>query len=489
MIRKSLVLLTAIISCYAHIAAQGNENTTLIDNYLEKKVKDGFTGGLLIIKDGRPLLMKGYGFANREKQIQFTEKTLACMGSITKAYTATAILKLYEQGKLKLSDPLSNFFPNVPNDKAGITIHQLLTHSSGFREFLENDGGDYEVLPKEDFLKRAFAQPLAFVPGSKSVYTNVGMSVAAAIVEKVSGIGYATFLQQQLFIPAGTKHIGYQYPVTNEDAIAIGYDKGQYWGTLQQRFQKNGGGPYWNLLGNGGLYISLEDMYTWVMAIEKNKVLKSETKDLMFTPQIVEDGTNGSSSFGYGCNISKSRRGTKLIDNGGSNGIYHARLVRLPEEGVMMYMVSTDNTLNTNQLLPNVTQLYFTGTIETDFTQQQQRFETEAAKTIYTIIIEKGADNFLANYAVELQKKGLTLDDDMILLNVGNVLTEEKKLEEAMALYKVYTTAFPNIVFAWNELGFLYKMKGDKPNARKCFEKALVIRPSNARAKKALEEL
>ncbi|MES2774234.1 MAG: serine hydrolase [Bacteroidota bacterium] len=486
--KRLIIFFTALSYCLSSFA-QGSDNIAGIDNYLQQKVKEGFTGGMLIIKDGKPVLMKGYGFANREKQVPFTEKTLACMGSITKAYTAVAILKLYEEGKLKLSDPLSKFFTDVPEDKAGITIHQLLTHSAGFRDFFENDGGDYAVLPKEAFLKRAFSEPLLFSPGSKSVYTNVGMSVAAAIIEKISGMSYEAFLQQRLFTPAAAINIGYHYPVKDEKLLAIGYDKGQYWGTLQQRFKDAGGGPYWNLLGNGGLYISLEDMYAWVTAIDKNKVLKAETTALMFTPHIVEDGTNGNYSFGYGCNISKSRRGTKVIDNGGSNRIYHARLLRLPEDGVTMYMVSTDNSLNANQLMPNITQLYFTGKIETDFTKQQRRFESAEAETIYKIITEKGADHFMVNYAASLKSKGIELNDDMVLLNVGNILTEEEKTDEAFALYKVYTKEFPNIVVAWNELGFLYKLKGDKASAKKCFEKALELRPSNERAKKALAEL
>ena len=139
-----------------------NDTCKTIDNYLSQLATEkNFSGGLLIIKDGKKIFSKGYGWANKEKNIPFTPSTLASMGSITKAFTAAAIMKLTEQGKLSVNDSLKKFFPNVPPDKANITIHQLLTHSSGFREFLKEDGGDYEKINTEEFLKRTFSEPLA----------------------------------------------------------------------------------------------------------------------------------------------------------------------------------------------------------------------------------------------------------------------------------------------------------------------------------------
>lgn len=165
-----------------------NDTCRLIDNYLSQITRDkNFSGELLIVKDGKKKFSKGYGWANKEQKISFTPSTLASMGSITKSFTAAAIMKLVEQEKISVNDNLKKFFPNVPADKADITIHQLLTHSSGFHEFLENDGGDYAVIKPEDFLKKAFAEPLSFAPGQKAMYTNVGMSILGIIIEKISG--------------------------------------------------------------------------------------------------------------------------------------------------------------------------------------------------------------------------------------------------------------------------------------------------------------
>jgi CubicO group peptidase (beta-lactamase class C family) len=458
----------------------------LIDNYLSALAREkNFSGALLIIKDGEKIFSKGYGYADKEKGIFFNSGTLASMGSITKAFTAAAIMKLCEQNKLSTSDKLSKFFPGIPSDKADITIHELLTHSSGFHEFLKNDGGDYQIINTEDYLKQVFAEPLAFNPGEKAVYTNVGMSVLAIIIEKVSGIGYEQYLKKYLFEPAGIKKIGYRYPVDNSDTIAVGYRNGIRWGTLQEHIRDVGGGPYWNLKGNGGLEASLDDMFLWANSLSNHIALSEASVQKMFTSQVIEEGYGGKSSFGYGCNILKSRRNTKMIDNGGSNGVYFARLIRLPEEGLIFYMVTNESTINTNMVLPNVTQLYFTGEITMDELAMEPKFGNEQSKKIYDLILQNPV-NDLAN---ELKKNNIIVNDDMILLEVGQALTEEKKTEHAFMLYSYYTKAFPNIVIAWNELGELYEQKSMKDEAVKCYRQALIIRPGNARAKENLSRI
>lgn len=463
-----------------------NDTCRVIDKYLIQLAADkNFSGGLLIIKNGKTIFCKGYGWANKEAAIPFTPSILASMGSITKAFTAAAIMRLAEDGKLSVSDPLKKFFPNVPADKANITIHQLLTHSSGFHEFLANDGGDYEKIITKEFLEKAFAEPLAFKPGDKAVYTNVGMSILGIIIEQISGIDYEVFLQKYLFEKTGIKNIGYHYPTSKNDTIAHGYQGPIDWGTHQQHFEQAGGGPFWNLKANGGLEVSLNEMAIWANAFTENKMLRKETIAKMFSPQVLEDGTEGRSYFGYGCNISKSRRNTKMIDNGGSNGIYFARLVRLPEEGLVFYMVTNQSLINTNMVLPNITQLYFQGKITKDAQALQPKFETPIAGKIYKIITEQKP----ADLGEALQKENISVTDDMILLDVGQKLIEEKKADEALVLYQFYTKHFPGIVVAWNDMGDVYLMKSDKPDAKKCYEQALKLRPGNTRATENLNRL
>lgn len=467
-------------------SSQMNDTCDKIDTYLTRLVKEkNFSGGLLIIRKGAVLMNKGYGWSDRENRIPFTSSTLASMGSITKAFTAAGILKLEEQKKLSVNDPLRKFFPAVPGDKSSITIHQLLTHSSGFHEFLENDGGDYEKIGTDEFMKRAFKEPLSFSPGSKAVYSNVGMSILAIIIEQVSGMDYEAYLKKFLFKPAGIEQIGYHYPVSAGDTIAVGYKNGVRWGTHQQYFKEAGGGPYWNLKGNGGLEISLDDMLRWVNAIDRNMVLSESSTKKMFTKHAEEEGNNGEFWFGYGCNISKSRRNTIMINNGGSNGIYFARLIRLPEEGLIFYMVTNESSANANKVLPNVTQLYFQGKIERDAFAQESQFQNPLSKKIHDIIGRPG----ISNLEEVLTTEGLKVNDDMVLYEVGQKLISESKWEKALVLYQYYTSSFPDIVVAWNDMGDVYRALDKKTDAINCYRQALKLRPGNPRAKQNLDQL
>jgi CubicO group peptidase (beta-lactamase class C family) len=455
-----------------------NDTCKKIDVYLRSLAKErNFSGALLIIKNGEKIFSKGYGWADIKKSEPITPSTLLSMGSITKLFTATAVMKLVEMGKLSLNDELNNFFSNVPADKAHITIHQLLTHSSGFHEFLKEDGGDYEKIEAIPFLHRAFSEDLAFSPGSKAIYTNVGYSILGIIIEQVSGMTYESFLKKHLFDLNQIKNIGYHVDKTENANLAHGYINGKDWGTIPEHIKEKGDQPYWNLKANGGLEASLNDMYHWANAFTNHTILTNESIERMFSPLQKEEGFD--SFFGYGCNVGKSRRGTKLIDNGGSNGIYFARLIRLPEEGVVFYLVTNESTTNANMVLPNVTQLYFSGTIEQDALLLKPGFHRADAKNLYEIVDQTE----FTSLAKVLKERDIVIDNDMVLLEAGQRLMEENKLVKATLLYQYYTETFPQIVVAWNDLGDIYLRQGNKTEALNCYKMALKLRPENQRAK------
>ncbi len=493
---------------FSHLSCSNNAQTTgnntgiivtgekgmLVDNYLLDLEKKGFAGAVLVVDKNGIILEKGYGYANREKKFKFTPNTLACMGSITKAFTAGAKMKLESQHKLSVTDKLSKYVPSCPMDKANITIHQLLTHSSGLPDFIMNDGGDYAKVTKEDFINRAMQVSLIFTPGSKAIYSNMGMSILAYIIEKVSNKPYETFLKDELLSLAGITTIGYNNKDWKEELIAHGYDGDSDWGTLMDRYKKEGG-PYWNLLGNGGLYTSIGDIYKWYKAIQGEKILPKEYVQKMYSRQAQEEGYDGQSFFGYGCNLAKTIRNTTAVDNGGSNGIYWARMSNYIDEGVFMYLVTNNSkTYKTDEVMPAITQLYFIGKIM----QQPMVIEEDGrpgslssplAKLLYSLLTTKGPAYFTQNYKQEIEKAGLSLDDDMMMLDAGIKLLDEKKADEAMALYEVYTKEFPNIVIAREGLGDAYLLKGNKEMARKYYEECLKMRPNFKSAKEKLEKL
>lgn len=163
---------------------QGDSGRKL-DEYLSRLEALGYSGGLAVVKGGETVLLKGYGQADREKGVPMRPDSVFNLGSITKPFTAAAILRLQELGTLKTSDPISRFFDGVPEDKAGITLEHLLTHSSG----LESDFSptDYEPTTREEYVRRALASKLLFAPGQGYEYANAGYSLLAAVVERTTG--------------------------------------------------------------------------------------------------------------------------------------------------------------------------------------------------------------------------------------------------------------------------------------------------------------
>src|SRR5262245_51416134 len=213
----------------AWTSAVSGELDAKLDAYLSAS---GFTGNALVAKSGRIVLAKGYGLADREKGIPFARDTAVSIGSITKQFTAAAILALEDDGKLKVEDPISKFFPKAPEDKKGITLHQLLTHTAG----LESDfAGDYEPVDRDTYVARILGSRLRSKPGTVHYYANSGYSLLGAIVEIASGKGYETYLNERLFARAGMRETGYRIPKWPADRVPVGYKGKERWGKMTEK--------------------------------------------------------------------------------------------------------------------------------------------------------------------------------------------------------------------------------------------------------------
>ncbi len=245
------------------LAGQEDNLRTKLDDYILTAVEAGFSGAVMVVKGGDVILHDGYGLADREKNIPVGKDTVFDIGSITKRFTRAAILKLEEQGKLKRSDFLSTVIDNVPDDKAEITIEQILEHTAGFHEY-HDTRGDFEEMDREKALKTILNQKLRFEPGDHMEYSNSGYGLLAVIIELVSGQSYPSFLKENLFKPAGLTRTGfYRDPLWEEDEVAIGYE-GRKIGKKNSPYYW----PYmtWALIGGGGMVSSVGELYKWIQA-------------------------------------------------------------------------------------------------------------------------------------------------------------------------------------------------------------------------------
>lgn len=196
------------------------ETSKKINNYISELDKIGFNGSLLVELNDELLISTGYVYSNKEMNIKNSSNTIFSVGSITKQFTASAILKLEMQGKLLVEDKISKYFDNLPVDKESITIHDLLRHQSGL---VSNIGRDFEAISESDFLKKVFSSDLQFETGTGFSYSNIGYSLLAIIIEKLSGQSYEAYLYENLWRPSKMEMTGYSRPEFDKDLIAVGY--------------------------------------------------------------------------------------------------------------------------------------------------------------------------------------------------------------------------------------------------------------------------
>ena len=302
--------------------------------YLRRLEKLGFAGVVLVAKGDAPLFAEGFGLADREHGIRWTPGTVSDIGSITKQFTGAAILKLEEDGKLSVDDPITRYFQGVPADKAGITLHQLLTHSSGLSD---PDIGDFDPVPLAEYLKQVFAQPLLFAPGKGYTYSNANFSLLGAILEKLSGKTYETVLRERLFLPNGMYETGYTLPSWGDSRFAQGYEAdGGRWGTFLER-PTAADGPHWALRANGGIHTTVYDMLRWARALLTGRVLTPASMKKLWAPHVSE---GGDTFYGYGWSIAKAPDGTKIVTHNGGNGIYFADLAIVPDTGLVVFLMT-----------------------------------------------------------------------------------------------------------------------------------------------------
>jgi CubicO group peptidase (beta-lactamase class C family) len=290
-----------------------------LDAYLTKIAPFGFSGALLVAREGEVILNKGYGLAIRSDNAFNTSDTVFSTGSITKQFTAAGIMKLEMMGKLNTGDFLSKYFENVPEDKKGITLHHLLTHTSGV---VGGVGGDFEKALRDETVQKVLSEPLQFEPGEEFSYSNAGYSLLAAIIEIVSGQSYEEFMHNNIFKPAGMEFTGYRIPEWENKVVAHWYVGEKDNGTpLEKPY------PYWNFIGNGGILSTTMDMYRWHLALLGSEVLSDEAKEKIFTP-FLDD-------YGYGWDVLEREMGLLIQHDGASRFGCSAEMRRYIDAGVV----------------------------------------------------------------------------------------------------------------------------------------------------------
>jgi CubicO group peptidase (beta-lactamase class C family) len=270
-----------------------------IDRHLSRLVPFGFAGTVLMARGDTVLLHRAYGWADPAAQVPETLETLHAIGSLTKAFTAAAILRLETDGALRTGDRLAAHLPGVPPDKASITLHQLLTHTAGIVESIYPGSLEAEWLPctREEAIDRILAAPLRFPPGDRFAYSNAGYTLLAAVVERASGQTFESYLRRAILLPADLDDIGMQAPGWDLRRFPHVLAGDEERGTLVPRLGlgRKDPPPLWHLMGNSGLQATAYDLYRWVRVLRGGRVIPESAVVRMF------DG--GKYAYGYGWEV------------------------------------------------------------------------------------------------------------------------------------------------------------------------------------------
>ncbi len=289
-----------------------------IDRYLTCLSEFGISGALYVAKDGEVLVEKGYGLADRASGARVSAASPFLLGSLSKQFTAAAILALETDGKLVIADSLGHFFPEAPPATRGLTLEQILSHSSGLPYFTQRSF--FESRPRDSVMREMLELPLDFAPGSKYSYSNCGYTLLAGVIERASGQRFEDYLKDRIFERAGlartrclepslrdTADLGLIHSYSSDD------DEGD---VLQLRAMSKS-------VGAGSVVSTVTDLGRWADALDGDRVLPAAERAKLFTPHVAMTAT---SSYGFGWMVAKGSRGTTLFFHGGDLGGWNAEM-------------------------------------------------------------------------------------------------------------------------------------------------------------------
>ena len=378
-----------------------------VEAYLQPFVKSGnFTGAVLIARKGQVLFERAYGMANYELQVPNSPATRFHIASVSKPFTAMAILQLQEQGKLSIGDPVSRFVPDFPNgDK--IKLEHLLTHTSGIPNV--NDLPDYDTFARtphtlDQLVAKFSALPLDFQPGADYRYSNSNYNLLALILEKVSGESYADYVRKHILDPAGMTNSG----VDSEAERLIPLAASGYEPAGASSYEN---APYldWsNKTGNGSLYSTVGDLYRFDRALNTDVLLKAATRQKYF----VEGRGN---RFGW---FNRKRSGHRVMSGNGRSPGFTAALDRYPDDDVTVIVLSNSYaTVSQDPIAEGLAAIAFGEQPEKPPVFTAAKI-APAALVSYTGEYQYGADYYVPN-----GKFSLTAADGALLLELGSFRT------------------------------------------------------------------
>ena len=413
-----------------------------------------------------------------EWNIPNTPDTKFRLGSVTKQFTATVILQLVEQGKIKLDAKLSDYLTEYRKDTGDkVTIHHLLTHTSGIPSYTSQPGffenvsrNPYKV---DEFVKKYASGDLEFEPGSKFSYNNSGYFLLGAIIDRVTGKPYEQVLKANVFDPTGMKNTGYDHYASLIPKRASGYSKTPdgYTNALYLDMSI----PY----AAGSLYSTIEDLYLWDQALYTDKLLSAQSKALMYKPFL--------DNYAYGWVITNASfklndQPVQVITHGGGINGFTTTIVRFPKEKNLIVMLDNTGSEYLDRLSDSIAKIIYN--------QPYEPPKISIVSVLDKTIAEKGIEAGIAQYRDLKAKQAATYDFAEPELNrLGYQLLRSGKPREAIEIFKLNVEAYPQGSNAYDSLAEAYMNNKERELAIQNYKKSLELNPNNTNAAEMLKSL
>lgn len=343
---NGILLLSLMVTL--HLTALAQPNEAVIDKLISDVYKPGEPGAaLLIAEKGKVVYRKAFGMADLELNVPMKPEMVFEIGSMTKQMTAVAVLMLMEEGKLSLQDEITKYIPDYPVQGHKITIHHLLTHTSGIKSYTSMQ--EWQPLWRNDMTPEEMIdlfknQPMDFAPGEHYLYNNSAYFMLGYVIEKASGMSYGKFLKERIFKPLKMNN---SYYGSHEQIIqgrASGYQKKEDFVNAEYLSLTQ---PY----AAGSVMSNVDDLLTWQMAVRDNKLVKKETMQLAFTDYRLNDGKPIHYGYGWGLN---DINGSPTIEHSGGIFGYTTNGIWLPEEDVYVVMLTNRDDIGPGDISTRV---------------------------------------------------------------------------------------------------------------------------------------
>ncbi len=452
------------------ILAQSADQASEMDRFMTTLHERGqFSGSIVVAKDGKMIYRKAFGEADWQSHQKFTHTTISNIASVSKQFTAMAVMMLAEQKKLQYEDSVAKYLPELGSTLNGITLRHLLHHTSGIPD-LGDLGIDSPQLTNDGVLRRLMKPDFRVSqPGEKYHYSNTNYILLAVVVERVAGQGFTTFLTEKIFEPLamqdtfineapqpGTKIIAKSYDQFGNPASAIG-----------------------RVTGSSGIHSTVDDLLKWDQALYSERLVRQSTLAEAFTPGQVK---TGGSTYGFGWNIG-TQEGQKFIWHQGSTGGYRALIKRMLAEKITIIILTNHG---------NSKRLEISDAILNMLHGKAYVFPKRSiAVAMYETLNKQGIQAALKLYETLRAANDAAYDSGEGELNsLGyQVLSGNRKTKEAIEIFKLNTVAYPQSSNAFDSLGEAYQVSGNKELAVKSYQKAVELDPTNLNAITMLKKL